>query len=48
MCSFTVTNNSDVNLDSTNYFSKKQGPDFTYIKNINRIYNINNFIHNTI
>ena len=47
MCSFTVTNNSDVNLDSTNYFSQKRGPDLTSIKYMNGISILHNLLHIT-
>lgn len=47
MCSFTVTNNSDVNLDSTNHFSQKRGPDFTSIKHMNGVSILHNLLHIT-
>ena len=40
MCSFTVTN-MDVNLNETNHFSQRRGPDSTSIEKINGI----SFLH---
>ena len=43
MCSFTVTN-KDIDLNITNFFSQKRGPDYTNIKKINNI----SFLHNLL
>ena len=43
MCSFTVTN-MNVDLNETNHFSQKRGPDSTSIEKINGI----SFLHNLL
>ena len=46
MCSFTVTN-KNVDLNITNFFSQKRGPDHTNIKKINNISFLHNLLHIT-
>ena len=46
MCSFTVTN-LDVDLNETNFFSQKRGPDLTSIEKINGISFLHNLLHIT-
>ena len=46
MCSFTVTN-KDIDLNITNFFSQKRGPDYTNIKKINNISFLHNLLHIT-
>jgi len=46
MCSFTITN-KEIDLNITNFFSQKRGPDHTNIKIINNISFLHNLLHIT-
>ena len=46
MCSFTVTN-VDMDLNETNHFSQRRGPDSTSIEKINGISFLHNLLHIT-
>ena len=46
MCSFTVTN-VDIDLNKTNSFSQKRGPDSTSIEKVNGISFLHNLLHIT-
>ena len=46
MCSFTVTN-LDIDLNKTNFFSQKRGPDLTSIEKVDGISFLHNLLHIT-
>jgi len=46
MCSFTVTN-KEIDLNETNHFSQRRGPDSTSIENVNGISFLHNLLHIT-
>ena len=46
MCGFAVTN-KDVNLEDSNFFCKKRGPDLTNVERINGISFLHNLLHIT-
>ena len=46
MCSFTVTD-LDIDLNKTNFFSQKRGPDLTSIEKVNGISFLHNLLHIT-
>ena len=46
MCSFTVTN-KELDLNKTNHFSQRRGPDSTSIENVNGISFLHNLLHIT-
>lgn len=46
MCSFTVTN-KNIDLNKSNIFSSKRGPDYTGIRNINNVQFLHNLLHIT-
>ena len=47
MCSFTVTNDTNLDLRNTNQYSQRRGPDLTTTKNINGISILHNLLHIT-